>query len=228
MTNNPGLLLNGTSWSPVKPNTAGSEYNAVYSLSLPVSRRLEFQLIAPFIASNGRGSSGTGWAGNFGDLTVNSRFQLIDQRNFSLLANLSNRIPTGDSINGNGVSFVSPALEAWWNFGPKWVVRGATGINILTSNRSATDVYFNNLSIGRYLTGKDAAFFKQLVVFGTVVTLSDVRGSKGSITDVYLTPGLRFGLDGDQKWFVQGAVQVPVSGPQPYAFQPVFSLVRTF
>lgn len=228
MTNNPGLLLNGTSWSPVKPKTAGNEYNAVFSVSLPVNRRLEFQLIAPFIASNGRGSSGTGWAGNFGDLTVSSRFQLVDQKNFSMLASLSNRIPTGDSINGNGVSFVSPAMEAWWNFGPKWVLRGVTGINILTSNRSATNVYFNKLSIGRYLTDKDAAIFKQLVVFGTVVTLSDVRGSKGYLSDIYLTPGVRFGLDQDQKWFVQGAVQVPVSGPQPYAFQPVFSLVRTF
>lgn len=228
MTNNPGLLLNGTEWSPVKPKAAGSEYNAAFSIFLPINRRLELQVIAPFIAANSRGPSGQGWAGNFGDLAIGSHFLLIDQRDFSMVAALTTRTPTGDSVNGNDVAFVTPSLEAWWNFAPKWVLRGMTGINILTSNRSATDVYFNKLSIGRYLTDKNARFFKQLVVFGTVTTLSDVRGSSGYISDIYLTPGLRFGLDSNQKWFVQGAVQVPVSGPQPYDYQAVFSLVKSY
>jgi hypothetical protein len=228
MTDNLGLLLNGTPWSPVKPKTSGNEYNADFALFLPVNRRLEFEIVAPYIAANGRGRNARGWAGNFGDLAVGSRFLLIDQRDFSMVAVLTTRTPTGDAVNGNAVTFVTPAAEFWWNFAPKWVARGLTGINILTSSRSATDVYFNKLSIGRYLTDKDARFFKQLAVFGTVVTLSDVRGSKGYISDIYLSPGIRFGLDRDQKWFVQSAIQVPVSGPHPYAYQAAFSLVKMY
>ena len=62
MTTSPGLLLNGTSWSPVKPKTAGNEYNAAYTLSVPLSRRFEFKLTAPFIAANARPNGPAGRA----------------------------------------------------------------------------------------------------------------------------------------------------------------------
>jgi hypothetical protein len=107
-------------------------------------------------------------------------------------------------------------------------VRGGTGINIDTGRHSATSVYFNNLAVGRYLTTHDARIFKDLVVHLAVSTLSDVLGRKDHITDVYLAPGLRFGLDRDQKWYALGAIQVPVVGPHPYDWQPNFALVRNY
>jgi hypothetical protein len=131
-------------------------------------------------------------------------------------------------VNGNDINFITPSLEFWWNFAPNWVVRGATGINIDTGRHSATSVYFNNLAIGRYLTTKDARIFKELVAHLAVMTLSDVLGRKGYITDVYISPGIRFGLDRDQNWYVLGAAMIPVSGPHPYAWQPMFSLVRNY
>ena len=111
------------------------------------------------------------------------------------------------------MTFVSPSLEAWWNLGPKWVIRGGTGINVLTSRASATDVYFNHLSIGRYLTGYDARFFRQLVVFVTATTLSDVAGRSGFIDDIYVTPGARFGLGQAKDWYVQGGGPGPGQRP---------------
>jgi hypothetical protein len=227
MTTNGGLLLTPVPWSPAKPKTNGNEYFATYNLFLPLNQRLELLVVVPFIASNKTSPTGS-YVGNFGDLTIVSRFRLIEQRNFSMVAFVSERTPTGKKVNGNEINFVSPSLEFWWNFAPKWVLRGGTGINIDTGRLSATSVYFNRLSIGRYLTTKDARLFKELVAHLTVATLSDVAGRAGHISDVYLIPGLRFGLDKDQKWYVLSGVQVPVSGPHPYDWQPNFSLVRNY
>lgn len=227
MTTNLGLLLTPLPWAPAKPKTNGNEYFASYNLYLPLNQRLELLIVAPFIASNKTSPTGH-YVGNFGDLTVSARFRLVEQRNFSMQALLTERTPTGKTVNGNDINFITPSLEFWWNFAPKWVLRGGTGINIDTGRKSATDVYFNNLAIGRYLTTKDARIFKELVAHVAVSTLSDVLGRKNHITDVYIAPGIRFGLDRDQKWYVLGAIQVPVSGPQPYDWLSSFALLRNY
>src|SRR5579883_2600217 len=197
MTTNNGLLLTPISWSPVKPKTSGNEYWASYNLYLPLNQRLELLVVVPFIASNPTSPTGH-YVGNFGDLTFSERFRLIEQRDFAMQALLTERTPTGQTVNGNDINFIVPSLEFWWNFAPRWVVRGSTGINIDTGRHSATSTYFNNLAMGR----------------------------KDYITDVYIAPGFRFGLDRDQKWYALAAAQFPVSGPHPYAWQPMFSLVR--
>jgi hypothetical protein len=130
--------------------------------------------------------------------------------------------------NGNDISFITPSIEFWSNPAWKWVLRGGTGINIDTGRKSATDTYFTNLAIGRYLTGSDARYFKNLVTHVAVSTLSDVLGRKDHITDVYIAPGFRFGLDKDLNWSVLGAVQVPVSTHHPYDWQPNIALVRSY
>jgi hypothetical protein len=227
LTNNEGLLLNPFPWAPVKPNTTGNEYWASCNLYLPLNQRLELLVVAPFIASNTTSQTGH-YVANFGDLTISERFRLIERRNFSMQALLTERTPTGQTVNGNDINYITPALEFWWNFAPKWVFRGGTGINIDTGRTSATDTYMNNLAIGRYLTGKDAPIFKQLVAHVVVSTMTDVLGRKGHITEVYVSPGIRFGLDNDSKWFALFAIQIPVAAPQPYAFQPNFGIARNY
>jgi hypothetical protein len=227
MTTNQGLLLTPLPWAPAKPKTNGNEYWASYNLYLPLNQRLELLVVVPFIASNTTSPTGH-YVGNFGDLTISERFRLVEQRNFSLQAVLTERTPTGQTVNGNDINFLSPSLEFWWNFAPRWVVRGGTGINIDTGRKSATTVYFNNVAIGRYFTTKDARIFKELVVHVAVSTLSDVLGRKDYITDVYIAPGIRFGLDREQKWYTLAAIQVPLTGPHPYDWQPQFSLVRNY
>src|SRR5262249_2482867 len=150
------------------------------------------------------------------------------QRNFSFQALLTERTPTGQTINGNDINFITPSVEFWWNFAPKWVLRGGTGINIDTGRASATSTYFNGVAIGRYLTSKDAPIFKELVAHVAVATTSDVLGRKSGITDVFVAPGLRFGLDRSHNWYALGALQVPVNGPHPYAFQLDLSVARNY
>jgi hypothetical protein len=226
-TNQGGLLLAPLPWAPTKPATTGNEYFATYNLYMPLNRRLKLLVVAPFIASNPTGPTGH-YVGNFGDLTFSERFRLVDQRDFSMQALLTERTPTGKTVNGNDINFITPALEFWWNFAPRWVLRGGTGINIDTGRTSATSTYFTNLAMGRYFTTKDARVFKSLVAHVVVSTLSDVLGRRGYITDVYIAPGIRFSLDRDQKWSVLAGIQVPVTGPHPYDWQPSFALVRTY
>jgi hypothetical protein len=227
MTSNSGLLLTPLPWSPTKPKTTGNDYFATYELFLPMNQRLELLIVAPYIASNTTGPTGH-YVGNFGDLTFEAKFRFIEQRNFSVMGFVAERTPTGKTVNGNDINLVVPSLEFWWNFAPKWVVRGGTGINIDTGRTSATDSYYTKLAMGRYITTKDARFFKQLVAYLAVATQSDVLGRAGHITDVYVTPGCRFGLDDDEKWFVIGAIQVPVAGPHPYDFGTICTLVRQY
>jgi hypothetical protein len=130
------------------------------------------------VASNKTGPTGH-FVANFGDLTVSERFRLVEQRNFSFQALLTERTPTGQTINGNDINYVTPSLEFWWNFAPRWVLRGGTGINIDTGRASATSTYFTNVAIGRCLTTKDAPIFKELVAhFDRVPRLVSPTGRK--------------------------------------------------
>ena len=111
---------------------------------------------------------------------------------------IGERIPTGKSVNGSDINYITPGLEFWWNFAPKWVARGGTSIDILTGRKSATSVYVNQLAVGRYLTTKDARYFKELEIHVTATALSDVSGGAGGVNDIYIFPGFRFGLGGGE------------------------------
>jgi hypothetical protein len=228
MSPDKGLFLSPfPQFNPIKPPVDGEHYNGFATIMLPLNSRMEILFGGSFISAN-KSSLDGGYVGNFGDLAVQARFHLIDQRDFSMTALLSERIPTGKSVNGNGINYVTPSAEFWWNFAPKWVLRGGTGINILTGRRSATSVYFTNTGIGRYLTDKDASVLKELVVHLTVSTTSDVSGGAGHINEIYLLPGFRCGLGSGQRWYAMGGIEVPVSSPHPYDWQPNFSLVRNY
>jgi len=228
MHNVPGLFLTPNApFMPVHTFTNGNQYAGYATILLPLNSRMELLLGTVFIDSR-KSSPNGGYVGNWGDTGVQARFHMIDQRNFSLVSYIGERIPTGKAVNGSGINYVTPGLEFWWNFAPKWVARGGTGINILTGRKSATSVYVNQLSVGRYLTGKDAALFKELVIHLTATALSDVSGGAGYVNDIYLYPGFRFSLGKEQNWGILGGVQVPVSGPQAYDWQPQLSLTRLY
>jgi len=228
LNNVPGLFLTPNApFMPVHPFTNGNQYTGYSTILIPLNARMELLLGTVFIASN-KTSPGGGYVGNWGDTGVQARFHFIDQRNFSLVGIIGERIPTGKAVNGSGINYVTPGLEFWWNFAPQWVARGGTSINILTGRKSATSVYVNQLSVGRYLTTKDANVFKELEVHVTVSALSDISGGAGFVNDIYVFPGFRFGLDNKEKWYALGGANVPVSGPQAYVWQPQFSITRNY
>ncbi len=228
LNNVPGLFLTPNApFMPVHTFTTGNQYAGYATILIPLNARVELQLGTVFIDSR-KSSPGGGYVGNWGDTGVQARFHFIDQRNFSLVGTIGERIPTGKSVNGSGINYVTPGLEFWWNFADRWVLRGGTSINILTGRKSATSVYVNQLSVGRYLTTKDANVFKELEVHVTASALSDISGGAGFVNDIYIFPGFRFGLDKSEKWYALGGVNVPVSGPQAFAYQPQFSITRNY
>ena len=228
LNNVPGLFLTPNApFMPVHPFTNGNVYTAYSELLIPLNARMELYLGTVFITSN-KTSPGGPYQGNWGDTGVQARFHLIDQRNFSLIGLIGERIPTGKTINASGINYVTPGFEFWWNFADRWVLRGGSSINILVGRKTGTSVYVNQLTAGRYLTTKDANIFKELEVHVTASVLSDISGGAGSVTDVYIHPGFRFGLDNKEKLYFLGGVQVPVSGPQAYDWQPQVSLTRNY
>lgn len=217
------FLTANAPFMPVHPHANGNQYTGYATILLPLSSRPELEIGTVFIASN-KSSPAGGYTGNWGDTGIQARFHMIDQRNFSLVAILGERIPTGKSYNGNDINFITPGLEGWWKFAPHWVVRGGTQINIITGRPTVNSVYVNQLSLGRYLTDKNARYFKQAEVHFTASVLSNTSKSPYE-TDVYLFPGFRFSLDrGEDKVAMLGGVQVPVSGLQAYDWQPQFNL----
>ena len=223
-----GLLLpTNFPFVPVHPRTTGNQYAGLTSLLVPLSMRLQLLLGTTYISDNKSSPDGN-YVGNWGDTSVQGRFRLIEQRDFTMVAYLGERIPTGKSVNGNDINLISVGAEFWWNFAPQWVLRGGTGINILTGRKSATSVYANQLSIGRYLTTKDARFLKELALYATFSAMSDVSGGDHFLSDAYVLPGMRFGLGKDQKWYALGGIQVPLSGPRPFSWQPQFTLTRYY
>lgn len=224
LNNVPGVFLTPNApFMPVHTFTTGNQYAGYTTFFLPLNSRLEILVGTVFIDSR-KSSPAGGYVGNWGDTGVEARFHLIEQRNFSVVSFLGERIPTGKAVNGSGISYVTPGVEFWWNFAPRWVARGGMSINALTGRRSATSVYVNQLALGRYLTTKEARFFKQLEVHVTATALSDIAGGAGFVNDIYLLPGFRFSLDKKDKLAVLSGFQIPVSGPRAYAWQPQFSL----
>jgi hypothetical protein len=78
------------------------------------------------------------------------------------------------------------------------------------------------------LTTKNGKFSKESEIDLTAAALSDIAGGVWFLNDLYLFLGFRFGLGGDEKWYVLCGVKVPVIGPQSYVWQPQLSLTRNF
>lgn len=89
-------------------------------------------------------------------------------------------------------------------------------------------IAFNRLSIGRYITDKDAPVFKDTALYGIVTVLNDVTGQANYVTDVYVGPGIRFGVGKQQKGAFTFAVETPVSGPRTYLWQPNASFILKY
>ncbi len=228
LTANPGLFQFLDFWSPVKPMVRGDTYFGAVSILTPLNQRLAVRLTLPYITANQAGMDTPGYTSSVGDLTVDFWFRLIEQRKFSMIAVLSERIPTGSDRNGNGLNYVHPALQFWWNFAPKWVARGQTGISINTGTPSASSVYFNDLTLGRYFTDKDATCLKNLAIYFDTTTLSDTTGQSDHVTNVYLKPGFSFSFGEKANWSCTGVFAISVAGPQPWAWQPNIAIVRQF
>ncbi|MHB1557314.1 MAG: transporter [Isosphaeraceae bacterium] len=222
-----------------------TSYQGQLFVFTPLSRRVEVGWFLPFAEAtpNLLNPGGIPYTTRVGDLTIEPRILLAEDRRYSVSTNLYVRLPTGSIRNGQGVASLSPDIEFWTNPIPNWVIRGAAGLTIPTNETAAREPYldlspfsgFNTtpgpfssfnvrLAIGKYLTPPDARIFPNFVTYVSSNFHTEISG--GNTTFLSLTPGVRFGLG--NRWYFLGGLDVPVVGPLPFHAEAIFLLVKNY
>ncbi len=219
----------------------GNAYLGSFSIFTPISQRFQLYFSVPFIQSDKGGLSNT-YHGNVGDFVVSPRFLLSDNQDFSQVVECFVRTPTGNTVNGNGQSTLTPQYEFWYGGLPgAGVIRGGAGLTIPTNSAgvisnvtgdpitvpgSRTTANYN-VAVGKYWTQHDATpgDFVTFLSINGFSTLDD-RGPRYSYLS--LTPGLRFHL-ANNYYFIAG-IEVPLTGPkdQNFTYSPIFWFAKVW
>ncbi len=207
----------------------GDRYTGILTLYNALSRRFELRLDIPFFVRNKR--AGEDYHSSFGDFQITPNVLLSETRNVTQLFNVNFRVPTGDPSNFNGVSSVTPNYEFWANWWRGLVLRGGVGFFIPYGHQSIDEVgartaFTANLAAGYYFTPHDLTPIGDLVWYlsTNLVQLIDDRGPNRTL--VTLTPGFRTHLGRD--WYLLGAVEVPVTNPEPFDYQILAGLMKVY
>jgi len=189
----------------------------------PFNQRFNLQTEIPVASNNNRT--------DLGDIRVQGRFMLSETQNVTQTFNLAFRAPTGSSTNGNGVASVIPQYQFWANWWQGLVVRGGAGFTIPYTGQiyqaGARTTFDANLAVGYYFTPHDLTPFGDMVWY-VATNLSQAIDDRGpsSTTTVSLSPGFRTHV-GDN-WYLLGAVEVPVTNPDPFDYQVLFALMKVY
>lgn len=195
----------------------------------PLNQRFEIQTDIPMV-SNG-GGFGADAQTNFGDFRITPRVILSESKDVTQSFNLTFRTPTGNSFNGNNVASITPQYQFWANAWKGLVVRGGAGFTIPYSGditqSGARTTFDANLAIGYYMTPHDFTPFGDMVWYLSANVSQPIDNrANNSGTFVSLTPGFRTHLG--QNWYLLGAVEVPVTNPQPYDYQVLGGIMKVF
>lgn len=223
-------LIIGTGGYSHEVNDNGDGYNGGVTLYSPLSRRFELRTDLPVITSN-RGGSDNDRHTAAGDLQITPRFMLSESEDLSQSFNVTMRIPTGNTDNGNSVAAVVPSYEFWANWWQGLVIRGGAALSIPYSHDGVHDAgartaFLGNLSAGYYFTPHDMTPIGDLVgyVATNVKQATDDRGA--ATTTLTLTPGFRTHVGRD--WYLLGGVELPTTHPQPFDYQVLAGLMKVF
>ena len=205
----------------------GNEYLGTIISFIPISRRFQMRFDVPFIASN-KGGENNNYHGNFGDFVISPRFLLSERRDFSQVVECLVSTPTGQQVNGNGQTTLTPQYE-FCHGGLPWrsVIRGGTGLTIPTNDLGARTTYNYNLAIGKYWTPREA-MLGDFLTFLAVNGYSTVDNLGPAYTFLSVTPGLRFHLR--HNYYLLSGIEVPLTGPtnQSFAWAPNFWFTKVW
>jgi hypothetical protein len=205
-------------------------YNGSLTVFTPLNQRFEVQTDIPLAVSNRRQNDETRDT-NFGDFQITPRVMLSESKNVTQTFNITFRTPTGVNENlGTNIAAVTPNYQFWANWWQGLVVRGGTGFFIPYAgdlNRSgARSLYNANLAVGYYFTPHDFTPIGDMVWYLST-NLSQTIDNRGpNRTVVTLTPGFRTHVG--QNWYLLGAVEVPVTSPQPFDYQVLGGIMKVF
>ena len=208
----------------------GNQHTGLLQLYSPFNQRFELRTDIPMVVSN-RGAAGTSYKTNFGDLAITPRFILSETKDVTQSFNVAFRTPTGDTYNLNGVSAVTPTYEFWSNWWRGLVLRGGVGFFLPYGGQSfdeagARTSFIANAAVGYYFTPHDLTPIGDLVFYLSTNLGQLIDGRGPNTTTVTLTPGFRTHLGCN--WYLLGAVEVPVTHPEPFNYQLLVGLMKVF
>ncbi len=212
----------------------GNGYVGRYTIFAPLNRRLEFQVDSLFIVSNKGGASNT-YHGNMGDNTFWLKTLLCETKNYGYGFALGYNAPTGRTENGQGNNALTTSFRGlWFPFGGMWMIRGETGPVIPFAHTGCTQ-YTNVLAAGRYFPGSKESWFQQWWFYLVATQSSTISGTPRHETSFSLSPGIRCKLTGRAfenvgtgLWYFLANVNVPMTGPQAFSYQPIFALLYDY
>jgi hypothetical protein len=203
-------------------------YSGTLTMFTPLNQRFEIQTDIPMVVSAGHGS-GFDSGDNFGDLQITPKVILSESKDVTQSLGITFRTPTGKNINGNSVAAINPNYQFWANPWKGLVVRGGTGFYVPYSYdafRSPRSTFNANLAVGYYFTPHTFTPIGDMVWYLST-NLSQTIDNRGpNQTFVSLTPGFRTHVGNN--WYLLGAVEVPVTSPQPFDYQVLGGIMKVF
>jgi hypothetical protein len=188
-----------------------------YTLLTPFSRRLMLITNVPFVLSNntsdglptispiGQTTATTQNQTTFGDISLTPRVLLHETQDFSLRAEITVVVPTGNApLQGN--TTLVPGAGFWYNIAGGWVVRGGLGVQI-PLNTSGGDSLISQLALGQTVTPHDFPLFGDFTYY--LSTVVDTPVSNSTPTSVAITPGIRTHLGHD--WYFLAGMPIPLT-----------------
>jgi len=209
---------------------AADGYSGSLTVFTPLNQRFEVQTDIPIAVSNRRPNDDLRET-NFGDFQITPRVMLSESKDVTQTFNITFRTPTGVNENlGQNIAAVTPNYQFWANWWKGLVVRGGTGFFIPYAgdlNRSGARSLFNaNLAVGYYFTPHDFTPIGDMVWYLSTNLNQTIDDRGPSRTLVTLTPGFRTHVG--QNWYLLGAVEVPVTSPEPFDYQVLAGIMKVF
>ncbi|MGY6275422.1 hypothetical protein [Methylomonas sp. MgM2] len=209
---------------------SGDGYSGNLVNFTPINQRFEIQTDISMVSNSAASTSNP--QTNFGDFKITPRFMLSESKNLTQTFNITFRTPTGNSNNlAQNIAAITPDYQFWANWWKGLVVRGGAGFFIPYGgdlNGSGARSLFNaNLAVGYYFTPHDFTPIGDMVWYvSTNLSQPIDNRAETSHTFVSLTPGFRTHMGGD--WYLLGAVEVPVTNPEPFDYQVLGGIMKVF
>jgi hypothetical protein len=209
----------------------GDNWTSAISVYTPFNRRFELRWDVPMILSNRGSIPGDEYHVSSPDFQLVPRFALSETEDSAQSFDVTFRMPTGDTINGQGQAAVTPFYNFWVNPWAGFVTRGGVGFGIPFGHQSveelnARSTFLANLAFGYYFTPHEFGPIGDMVwyVSTNLNTAIDHRGP--NTTNLSLTPGFRIHMGGN--WYGLGGVEVPVTQPEPFDYQVLGGLMKVW
>ncbi len=159
---------------------------------------------------------------------------LCETKNYGYGLALGYNAPTGRTENGQGYNALTTSFRGlWFPFGGMWMIRGETGPVIPFAHTGYTQ-YQNVLGVGRYFPGSKDGWLQQVWLYLVATQTSTVAGTPRHETAFTLLPGMRCKIPGPVEkigtglWYFFADVNVPMTGPQAYSYQPIFAVLYDY